>query len=457
MIVLVDCNNFFVSCERVFRPDLKNKPVVVLSNNDGCIISRSNEAKKLGIKMGVPLFKAQNIIASNNVHVFSANFNLYCDFSKRVLSILKLFSNNIQHYSVDEAFLTINELNDFNQFAHQIYQTLKQWIDIPVSIGIAGTKTLSKIAGYLAKQKQYHASHNSCPQNNIVILDNEEKRIIALKQTPISEVWGIGHRISPSLAYQGIDTAYDLTQAPSNRIRNLYGINLLKTMQELTGIQCYKVENRDISSKSIIRSRSFGRKVTQLQELSNALATHISYGCRQLRKERLFASSIIIYIRANRFKANYLKKTKLVKLPFPTNDTRIFIQYGCQELKNIFLDGAIYDKCGVCFLDLSKNIYIQYDIFNKESSYENHNKSSRLMREMDRLNAKFKIDAVFIAECGIPNPTKLRPKDNEYAGLHKKEQRKLNHFASKSSMKSNNYTMDFLQLPVVLTGENFDG
>ena len=423
MFCLVDCNNFFVSCERIFRPDLENKPVMVLSNNDGCVISRSNEVKKLGIKMGIPLFKVKSLVEQGKVHVFSANFELYSDISCRIMESLKSFTENLQVYSIDEAFLDLSKTRlPLTHEGAKIHRTLRKHLSIPVSIGIASTKTLCKIAAFLAKQKN----------TAVIVLSSEDEIMAALAQVPVSEVWGVGLQLNAVLRYEGIDTALDLVRMNDCYVRQRYGIQLLRTLHELRGIRCSEIDNSYEPRKSIISSRSFGRKVTSFTELAEAVSTHISKSCAKLRSENLQAQSLSVYIRANRFTAAYFKGYKTFKLPYPTNDTRILIQNAEDILKKLFIPNLLYDKCGIELFDLSNQTSLQYNLFEKSFLPAEILRKENLFRCIDTLNKKDVNGKVFVAACGTTN---------------NRIQQNSRSWQSKSNMKSACYTTNLSQLP----------
>lgn len=308
-LALVDCNTFYVSCERVFNPSLNHKPVVVLSNNDGCVIARSNEVKALGVKMGVPFYTIKDLIEREQVRVFSPNFALYGDLSNRVMRTLSLFTHELEVYSVDEAFLNLTGQADLDRYARDIRKTVLQWLKIPVSIGVAQTKTLAKVANHIAKKH---------PQaGGVVVLDSPRLEEGALKLTPVGEVWGVGRRLSKQLEPMGIRTAYDLTQVEDTVLLKHFTVVLVRTVYELRGKSCLGLETLLPPKKSIMTSRSFGHQITELSALSEAVASYAARGGEKLREDRLAAKQLMVFIETNRFRAWERQHAPSVTLSLP--------------------------------------------------------------------------------------------------------------------------------------------
>jgi DNA polymerase V len=375
---LVDCNNFFVSCERVFRPDLANKPVVVLSNNDGCVISRSNEAKKLGIRMGEPYFKIKNLASHANVSVHSCNFAFYGDFSWRVMRTLEDFAPSLEIYSIDEAFLDLSTLpkTSLTQHARQIRKQVKKWTGIPTSIGIAKTKTLAKIAAELAKTSE--------KAGGVVNLVDSTYLEYALSKIEVHEVWGIGQRLSKTLKSLGIFTALDLRNADDKMIDKHFNITVIKTIQELREVSCLPVEENPAPKKSIISSRSFGKNVTTVEELREAVATYAARAAEKLRREDLLANCLIVYIQTGRFRQNeeYYSNSQAVGLPVATSCTPEITRYAINALGAIFRPGCNYYRAGVVLSNLVPCDRVQSNLFD----YQDREKLSRLMKTIDKIN-----------------------------------------------------------------------
>ena len=319
VFVLADCNSFYASCERVFNPKLENKPVVVLSNNDGCIVARTNEAKELGIKMGEPLFKARKIIEKNNVKVFSSNYALYGSMSNRVMKILEQLFPNIEIYSIDEAFMEISSLKkiyNYSNYGIKVREIILKWTGIPISIGIGETKTLAKIANQIAKD-------NPKTQGVFDITKIKNKEEI-LKTIKVEKIWGIGNKLSKFLIKNNIHNAYDFVQQDNRWVRKNINILGLKTKMELNGISCYELDNNFKLRKSCCVSRSFGERIKSLKNMSEAVSTYITRAAEKIRNEKLVANNISLYIRTNPFNKNpseYYANSISIPLNFPTNNT----------------------------------------------------------------------------------------------------------------------------------------
>lgn len=375
---LVDCNNFFVSCERLFRPDLNNKPVVVLSNNDGCVVSRSNEAKLLGIPMGCPAFKIKEYTHSNVIAI-SGNHTLYNDISHRIMYMLGQDVENIQVYSVDEAFFTIgcSSPNEAYVEADKLVQKIKHNIGIPVSVGISYTKTLAKIASHIAKKTKNDT-------NNTYALISNDEITKALKSTPISEVWGIGRRLSADLHKYHIITAFDFIQMPSSFLQSLYSITTERIKRELMGENCTDISPTDRAKQSIMTSRSFGKLVSEKSQLADAIVNFASNCCKLLRQQNSVANSVTIYIRGDVNQPNlpfYSNKCE-IRLQYSTCDTMEIVNQALLALDTIFRDGYMYKKAGVVLggiIDANKQ---QLNIFHSDMEQ----KQKKLMSAIDSIN-----------------------------------------------------------------------
>jgi DNA polymerase V len=316
MYALVDCNNFYVSCERVFQPQLNSSPVVVLSNNDGCIISRSNEAKALGIPMGTPEFQVRDLIKQHNIRIFSSNYALYGDLSHRVMKILENYTPNVEVYSIDEAFLNFSGMTipDFNAYGSEIQHRILKWLSIPIGIGFASTKALSKVANKIAKKFPERT-------NGIYVIDTEEKRIKALKWTKIEDVWGIGFRLTKKMQAKNINTAYDFT-LPHNEafIRREMGVVGMRLKYELEGKSVLEMEEPK-TNKNIAVTRSFEKDISDFNELKERVVTFASVCSEKLRKQNSCCNTVILYLRKDKFKANSERYSfyRMQTLPFPSN------------------------------------------------------------------------------------------------------------------------------------------
>lgn len=378
MFGLVDCNNFYASCERVFNPGLNGKPIVVLSNNDGCVIARSNEAKALGIKMGVPVYQIKEIVQKYDIAVFSSNYTLYGDMSSRVMYILSSLAPEIEIYSIDEAFLNLEGIEDLQSIGEKTVKQVAKSTGIPVSFGIASTKTLAKVANKFAKK--YPAYNRLC------IIDTDEKRIKALQLTEIGDVWGIGHRQKAKLEKQGVKSAYDFTQLPSSWVRKNMTVVGERTWKELRGISCIDLESIPSAKKQICTSRSFGKMVEDMGTISEAIATFASTCARKLRQQESYAMSLMVFIHTNSFREDlpqYWKNT-IVKLPVPTSDTLEIVHHALAALKTIFVKGYQYKKAGVIITEIAAG-GVQQNLFDTID----RDKREKLMHAIDSINGDF--------------------------------------------------------------------
>ena len=397
MIALVDCNNFYASCERVFRPDLENKPIVVLSNNDGCVIARSNEAKKLGIRMGEPAFKKREVFERNKIKTFSTNFILYGDMSKRVMSILRNSSKEIEIYSIDEAFLKCyNE--DLNTYGINLRKKVKQWTGIPVSVGIAETKVLAKIANHIAKKYQ---------KSGVFILDNKEIIERALKFTAIEEIWGIGRNHAKRFKEYGINTAYDLTCIEESWIKRKFSIVVLRIAQELKGIKCLDIESQHKTKKNICTSRSFGNPTSDYNTIKEAISTFAVRCCEKLRKQKTSTSVLRIFIYTNPFNPKHKQYygTKKIQLERATNDNQIIVQEVIKGLQKIYKKGYIYKKAGVIVGNITQENKVQLNLFDQIRNREKYTKISKVI---DRINSSMGRDKLRIATQGFDRKWKMK-------------------------------------------------
>lgn len=376
MFGLVDCNNFYASCERVFNPSLNGKPIVVLSNNDGCVIARSNEAKVLGIKMGVPAYQIKGLVKQHDVAVFSSNYVLYGDMSGRVMSMLAELAPEIEVYSIDEAFLNLEGIQNLQILGSEIVRQVTRGTGIPVSVGIAPTKTLAKVANKFAKK--YPAYNRLC------IIDTEDKRTKALQLTGIGDVWGIGRKQAAKLEKQGVRTAYDFTQLPGSWVRKNMTVTGERTWKELRGISCIDMEIAPPAKKQICTSRSFGKMVEDIDTMSEAIATHASTCAKKLRQQKSYAMSLMVFIHTNNFREDlpqYWKNT-IVQLPIPISDTLEIVEYALSGLKTIFMEGYQYKKAGVIITEITTNAQLGlFDSIDRD-------KRERLMQVVDKINGK---------------------------------------------------------------------
>jgi DNA polymerase V len=398
--VLVDCNNFYVSCERLFNPRLEARAVIVLSNNDGCVVARSREAKQLGIPMGAPFFKIRDVCRHQNILVYSSNYALYGDLSQRVMQILTEMSPEIQIYSIDEAFLKFSGSTPPEEMrAHcvSIRKKIKKWVGIPTSIGIAPTKTLAKVANDLAKKDTVHG---------VFDLSSPEVQLKILKDYPIEEVWGIGSRLKVKLQSWGIYTAGEFREADPVFIRRKLGVVGERMLWELRGISCLPLELERAPKQSITCSRSFGQAVTEQEGLEEALATYMASACVRLREEGSCAQALCVFVEAYLDAKAGTRQTfsTAIDLPFPTHDTPVLIHIAKQCLKKIFRVGHRYKKCGVILLDLIAQERIAPDLFTGNVDP----KRERVAGIVDALNAHLGKNTLFYGAMGIDPSWKMR-------------------------------------------------
>lgn len=390
VFALVDCNNFYASCERVFNPRLNGKPVIVLSNNDGCVVARSNEAKALGIGMGVPEFKVREIIRTHKVQVFSSNYALYGDMSQRVMETLQQFCPDLEIYSIDEAFLSLSGFRskNFAEYAATIRATVKQWTGIPVSIGIAETKTLAKIAGDVAKKT---------PGGVFDLLTSCDREAL-LDKTAVSDVWGIGKAHSAFLHQHGIKTALQLSRVDDQFIRRHMGIVGLRLVMELRGLSCLELELCPPPKKGITCARSFGRAITTLSEMEQAVSSYVTRAAEKLRSEKLAVTNLTVFMHTNQFKDDPQYSNSLtLKLPVATDTTHELITSALQGVRKIWRDGFAYKKAGVMFVGLVPASQIQGDFFDGKD----RTRSKKLMAALDLINERFGSGTLQYASSGI--------------------------------------------------------
>jgi len=397
-IALIDCNSFYASCERIFNPKLLGKPIVVLSNNDGCIITRSAEAKALGIKMGEPYFKAKKIIEKNNVKVFSSNYSLYGDISQRVMEILLGFSPEVEIYSIDEAFLNFKGFKNHEllTYCKHIRQTIKQWVGIPVSIGVGSTKTLSKIANHLAKKEADY--------EGICILKGDEKIEEALNRIEIGEVWGIGRRLSKFLRNYEVRTAKQFAFLDRRWIRKNMGVVGEKIQLELCGVSCLDLELLPSPKKSCCVSRSFSRPIEKIEELQESIANYGSRVAEKIREEGLIAQSMSIFVLTNHFNKKEKQYSSSIKLQldYPTSDSKLIVKRAVEGIKRIYKEGYRYKKAGI----------ILYELHNSSSvrgllDYDKPRTDS-LMRSLDKINYRYGSATLRLAAEGIRRSWHMR-------------------------------------------------
>ena len=402
---LADCNNFYCSCERVFHPDLRDKPVVVLSNNDGCVVARSEESKRLGIKMGVPFYQVRTLLEKNGFAVFSSNYNLYGDMSRRVMSMLSSFFPKIHVYSIDEAFLDLSEIVDVKsilELSQNAVKAINKGIGIPVSLGIAPTKTLAKMASVYAKKHKGY--------KGVCIIDTEEKREKALRLFPIGDVWGIGRKHSKKLEYNGVKTAWDFIQKPEPWVRREMSITGLRTWKELRGESCIEMED-ETYKKSICTSRSFpDQGLDKLEDVEEAVANFAAKCSKKLREQHTVCGSIVVFAYTSRFREDMPQTyiNEIVNFDVPTNDVQEIVSKAVVALRQAWRKGTYYyKKAGVIACNICEDNAIQGNLFDTVD----RGKQSALSKVVDEINMRNGVDTVRVAVQGYNNNWHIK---NEY-------------------------------------------
>ncbi|MHC4689027.1 MAG: Y-family DNA polymerase [Planctomycetota bacterium] len=377
IFALVDCNNFYVSCERVFNPKLKSRPVVVLSNNDGCIVSRSSEAKALGIGMGVPAFEVKDLIDKEGVETLSSNYTLYADMSSRVMKTLLFYAPEMEIYSIDEAFLNLSGLDCYlKDYGLKIRQRVKKWTGIPVSIGIAQTKTLAKLANKMAKKTK--------GTDGIMELTDAVRIPGVLAEAPVEHIWGIGYRTALKLKRAGIRTALALRDADINWVRNKFGVVGVRTVYELRNISCYPLEESPPARKSVAVSRSFGEPVETLEQLQETSACFASRAGEKLRHNSLAAGFMTVFVMTSRFIKNRYFNSHTVEFPVPTNNTIELVRNACICMDKLYRKGCMFKKSGIVLSGLVGEKHIQGNLFEKVDT----ERYRRLMYAVDTINSR---------------------------------------------------------------------
>ena len=401
MIALVDCNNFYVSCERVFQPQYNNQPVVVLSNNDGCVISRSEEAKAVGIPMGAPEFKIQELLLKNKVKVFSSNYTLYGDLSSRVMTLLKKFAPAIEEYSIDEAFLNYQGVRDVDCEAEgqKIKHTIFKGLDIPTCIGFAPTKTLAKMANRIAKKFKDRTQ-------GVYVIDTDEKRIKALKWTKVEDIWGVGRRLAFKLQHHHICTAFDFIQPQYKPIiKQIMGVVGLRLIDELLGKSVLLLEDAASIKKSIAVTRSFENKLTTLPDLIERISTFATICSQKLRKQNACCYSLSIFLRENKHDTtieNY-HHSILMTLPFATNSSLTLSNLAVQALKQIYIPNRKYVKAGVVVMQIIQQNQKQFNLFDEEDA-----RHQKLMEAIDKIHTKIGSRKIRIANQDLTRTWKMK-------------------------------------------------
>lgn len=393
MFALVDCNNFYVSCERLFRPDLKGRPVVVLSNNDGCAVSRSQEAKDLGVQMGQPWFQLQDLVRRHGLVAFSSNYTLYADLSDRVMSVLRDMAPRIEVYSIDESFLDLTGIRDREALSRQLRIRVLRWVGIPVCVGIGSTKTRAKLANHIAKKNPSLSG----------VFDLEalglEEQAAWLSRIKVGEVWGVGRKISRRLESAGVLTVADLQACDTESIRQQFSVTMARTVAELNGVSCLDMEEVAPAKQQIMVSRSFGRPVLTLEELQQPVVTHAARAGEKLREEGSVSQAVMVFARTDPFRSNLpqYSASRIVPLVTPTQDSRLIIEAAVAGLKHLYRPGYFYKKAGVMLCDLSPAGVDQADLFSRGDD----ERAGRLMSTIDALNQRMGRGAIFFAGQGV--------------------------------------------------------
>lgn len=392
VFALVDCNNFFVSCMRVFRPDLEGKPVVALSSNDGCVVARSNEAKALGIPMGAPAFKFRQFFKDNHVLSFSGNFELYGDMSRRITSILTSITPRIEIYSVDESFLDLSalQIDDYTAWGKMVRAKLLQWTGMPVSIGIAPSKTLAKLASERAKKE--------VELSGVLDLESlsQTERQPYLERTPIGDVWGVGRRLSPRLKAEGVMNAWHLSQTRPQLAQSWMGIHGRQMVMELNGTACLPLTRVSKPAQSIANTRTFGEDTNQLHVLEGAIATFTAKATQRLRASHQLTRRASFFVATNRFKPGYRMISRELILPFPSSDTGFITTILVEELARQFNPNCSYHRAGVWLHDFIPEKSLQIDLLGAVNPSD-HDTSTKRMQALDQLNTRYGKHTVYFA------------------------------------------------------------
>ncbi|OTT73022.1 DNA polymerase V subunit UmuC [Acinetobacter baumannii] len=398
---LIDVNNMYVSCERVFDPSLNDKPVIVLSNNDGCAVARSNEAKSLNIKMGVPLFQIKDIVQQHKVLVLSSNYAMYAEMSRRFHTILASYvtAEEVEPYSIDECFVdfTAYEKNfDLEKVGQQMRQQIWKWLGLPVCVGIGRSKTEAKIANHIAKKNP--GFNSVC---DLVSMDPCNKEYY-FSLIDVSEVWGVGRKHSKKLQSMGINTVLDLACAEPREMQKKFSIVMARTIYELQGISCIEIEHTPPSKKQIVASRSFGGRVTELTDLKEAISMYAQDACKRLRDEGLLCGCMIAFVQSNPFDANVPFYNKSITGSFsePTDCAIDFVKAATRMLNDIYKEGIKYKKCGVVLTCLEPKSGHTYDLL---TDFEHIEKKESLMLAMDGIHSKFGKKKIGVGPCFVPN------------------------------------------------------
>ncbi|MGB2404006.1 MAG: Y-family DNA polymerase [Flavobacteriaceae bacterium] len=400
MFALVDCNNFYASCERVFQPQWKNKPIVILSNNDGCVIARSNEAKALGVPMGAPAFQYKALFAREKIKVFSSNYPLYGDMSSRVMKILERYTPNSEIYSIDEAFLQFKGFDhfDLDAEARAMKKQVQQWTGIPVSIGIAPSKGLAKIANKIAKKFAHKTG-------GVYLMETEKQRIKALQWTKTKDIWGIGRRHAKRLEAQGIQTAYDFSNLPDSWIKKHMSVLELRLKKDLLGLPYIQLDETQATKKSIATTRSFQSNLSEYWEIEERVVTYANSCAEKLRQQKSSCKALLVFVQSNPHHegSQQYRNSCVITLPYATDSSIILGQYAASGLKSIFKKGIEYKKAGVILMGLSPTAEKQLNLFHTDQ-----NKHDTLMQAIDKVHQRFGPNRIKLANQDLNQTWKMR-------------------------------------------------
>lgn len=388
MLALIDCNSCYASCEQIFRPELRGKPVVVLSNNDGCIVTRNAQAKALGVPDLVPYFKIRSLLKQHHVHVFSSNYELYGDISARLMGLLATLGDRIEIYSIDEAFLELNGFSDLVSHGALIKKLAWQHQRMPVCVGVAETKTLAKLANHIAKK--------SNKLNGVCVISNSVDWENVFKKIAVNKVWGVGSRIAKRLNLLNIYSVQDLKRQPPKLIRKEFGVTLERTVLELNEVRCFDLETQPQPKKEVFCSRSFSKKVTSQQEIRESVANYANRATEKLRRQHGLTKRVYVTIQTSRYSHQPYSNSITIPLPYPTNDSRIIISTATKASDALFREGYGYARAGVGLLELSNSQHFQNDFFQSDCD-----KSMKLMDTIDKMNKRYGSGSLFFARQGI--------------------------------------------------------
>jgi len=397
IVALVDCNNFYVSCERVFQPKLWGKPVVVLSNNDGCVVARSPEVKALGVAMGVPFFKIAPLVRKHDIQVFSSNYALYGDLSNRVMTTLEQFSPEVEIYSIDEAFINLSNFAQMNlsEYAISIKETVRQWTGIPVSIGIGPSKVLAKVATEVAKKTKLGVYH----------LESAEQADEILDKMPVRDIWGIGNRLNKWLNTQGILTALQFKQANEGLIQKKMGVVGQRLLLELKGYSCLPIEVMPNPKQETCVSRSFAKPVTNLGELKEAITLYLSRAAEKIRNQKQRANILIVFIRSSIYSEQPVSRSLAITLPTASNYTPELLAHALGSLETIYLPNYEYKKAGVILSGLQPESIRQCNLFETEKDWQSQEK---LIAVVDQINRKYGAETLTFGIVGKKQSWRMR-------------------------------------------------